>query len=192
MDCTRVGFATMVSRLPQVPSRSGWRRLGLRGIEGTGPTIALPPVGDADTVLVRTVVSTARTVVTRVFGLYEQRSAAAGGQATTQAVLSFGAMAARLHFCYRSLVASGNVKQLRRWASVSCGRVAESSCVRRQCADAPRSLCMRLRRHRRPRRSARPRRQSSTSYMSMVPMMCLVAPRLLEGRQEKSSDAHHN
>src|SRR5215831_13106127 len=54
-----------------------------------------------------------------VFGLYEQRSAAAGGQATTQAVLSFGAMAARLHFCYRSLVASGNVKQLRRWASVS-------------------------------------------------------------------------
>ena len=66
MDCTRVGFATMVSRLPQVPSRSGWRRLGLRGIDGTGPTIALPPVGDADTALVRTVVSTARTVVTRI------------------------------------------------------------------------------------------------------------------------------
>jgi Nitronate monooxygenase len=38
--------------------------------------------------------------------------------------------------------------------SQASGRVAEPSCVRFRCADAPGSPCMRLRRHLRPRRSA--------------------------------------
>src|SRR5215831_8075218 len=39
--------------------------------------------------------------------------------------------------------------------SQACGPVAEPSCVRLRCADAPRSPCRRLRRHLRPRRTAR-------------------------------------
>jgi hypothetical protein len=35
--------------------------------------------------------------------------------------------------------------------SQASGRVTEPSCVRLRCADAPRSPCMRLRRHLRPR-----------------------------------------
>ena len=63
----------------------------------------------------------------------------------------------------RARYAAGDARRLTRrktalavgFRSQASGRVAEPSCVRLRCADAPLSPCMRLRRHLWPRRTAR-------------------------------------